>query len=92
MDLGGLYYEKPDRFALFYALIFTLKEKRKYKSEKQNESEVKKKKRHHLRNCAFLFSSGNIELSNLDALFDRSRQSLIWEGLIVVIEKLAQIE
>ena len=26
----------------------------------------------------------NIELSNLDALFDRSRQSLIWEGLLII--------
>jgi len=42
---GGLYYEKPDRFALFFALvlILTLKEKRKYKSEKEFESEVKRK-------------------------------------------------
>jgi hypothetical protein len=38
------------------------------------------------------FVERNIELSNLDAIFDRSRQSLIWEGLIVVIEKLVQIE
>ena len=37
--------KKPNRFALFFALvlIFTLKEKRKYKSEKQSESEEKRK-------------------------------------------------
>jgi hypothetical protein len=34
------------------------------KSEKESESEGKKKKRYHFRNALFLFSSGDIELSN----------------------------
>jgi len=41
----GSLLRKPNCFALFFALvlILTLKEKRKYKSEKEFESEVKRK-------------------------------------------------
>jgi hypothetical protein len=70
--LGGLYYEKLDRFSLFFALILilTLKEKRKYKSEKKFESEVKRKSAVTFVTALFFLVERSIELSNL-----------IWEGL-----------
>ena len=58
-----------------------MKEKRKYKSEKQSESEVKRKSAVTFVTALFFLVAGSIELSNLDDIYDMSRQRLIWEGL-----------
>jgi hypothetical protein len=73
---------------MFFALIFTLKEKRQHKSEKEFENEVKRKSAVTFVTALFFLVAGSIELSNLDGISDRSRQDLIWEGLgeIVIVE------
>ena len=83
---GGLTMKSSDHFVIFLLTFLFV-----FESKHSTLPEMQKACHPPRRRLAFT-CSGDIELSNLDAFFDRSRQSLIWEGLIVVIEKLAQIE
>jgi hypothetical protein len=73
MDVnGGLTRKSLDRFALFlFTFPFVFESELSTLLEMQKASQI---------DWLFLVDR-NIELSNLDAIFDRSRQSLIWEGL-----------
>jgi hypothetical protein len=70
---------------MFFALIFTLKEKRQHKSEKEFENEEKRKSAVTFVTALFFLVAGSIELSNLDDIYDMSRQCMIWEGLEEVV-------
>jgi hypothetical protein len=73
MDVnGGLTRKSLDRFALFlFTFPFVFESELSTLLEMQKASQI---------DWLFLVDR-NIELSNLDALFDRSRQYLIWDEL-----------